>query len=180
MKLPSREECLKLLKKYGVLPNILEHMLVVNKLANHLAKKLKAAGLKIDLDVVDRAALVHDIAKSEELKTDRAKGKDDIHHIIGEEILKKEGYPELGKVVRRHSLRELSKLETWEEKVVNYADTRVKHTDVVSLRERLDDLNKRYNIPLKDRAPERDIFALEEEIYDKLDEKPEDLKKVIK
>jgi putative nucleotidyltransferase with HDIG domain len=155
-------------------------MLVVNRLANHLAKKLKAAGVKIDLDVVDRAALLHDIAKSEELKKNHAKGEDDIHHIAGEEILKKEGYPELGKVVRRHSLREISKLKTWEEKIVNYADTRVKHTEIVSLRERLDDLNKRYNIPLKDRAPECKIFALEKEIYENLEEKPEDLKKVIK
>ncbi|MCD6546940.1 MAG: HD domain-containing protein [Nanoarchaeota archaeon] len=182
MKLPTREECFKLLEKYGILPNILKHSLLVNKIAVYLAKKLKHKGIDIDIDVVDRASLLHDIGKSVLIRNnpEKANSIEDNHHIVGEEILIKEGYPEIARIVRLHSLKEIKNLSTWEEKVLQYADLRVKHDKIVSLRERLDDLYRRYNVPEEKRVDEEIVFSLEKEIFDIIQENPNILKKVIK
>lgn len=178
MKLPTKEEALALLKKYHMKPNIMAHTLVVNKIANYLAKKLKSSGEKIDLDVIDRASMLHDIAKSKYIDAHKPSPEDE-HHIEGEKIMIKEGYPELGRVVRLHSIKEMKNLRDWEEKVIKYSDSRVRHTEIVSLRERLDDLNKRYNVPKEKRVPEHLLFALEKEIYDKIGGTPENLEEDI-
>lgn len=182
MKLPTKKQCSVLFKKYEMLPIVLKHSKLVEKIAVYLAKRLKESGENVDIDVVDRAALLHDIAKSRVVKASNGmiNGEKDMHHIEGEEILKKEGYPELGRIVRLHSLKEMENLRDWEEKIIKYADLRVKHDDIVSVRERLDDLNKRYNIPEHLRIDEKKVFALEKEIYSKLDESPDVLKYKVK
>ena len=181
MKLPTRAECFDLLKKYKVLPNILEHSIVVNKIANYLAKRLKEKGIKIDLNVVDRASLLHDIGKSILIinEPQKARTAEDSHHITGEEILVKEGYPELGLVCRRHSLKELHNINRWEEKVVKYADVRVKHTEIVGVKERMADLQKRYKVKKEEMVSVSEVLKLEKEIYNIIDESPDSLKDVI-
>jgi putative nucleotidyltransferase with HDIG domain len=149
---------------------------MVNKVANYLAKKLKENGIRIDLNVVDCASLLHDIGKSITI-LDKLEDK---HHILAEEILTKEGYPELGLVCRRHSLRELKNVSTWEEKVVKYADLRVKHDKLVSVKERMEDLGERYAFIKEEKVPLSKVLELEKEIYDKLGESPEDMEKVIR
>lgn len=176
MKLPTKEQCFALLHKYKILPNILDHSIMVNKVANYLAEKLHEKGIKIDLDAVDCASLLHDIGKSITI----LEKLEDQHHILAEEILTKEGYPELGLVCRRHSLHEISNLKTWEEKIVKYADDRVKHTEIVSITERVVDLQKRYNVQKKDMVPLSKVLKLEKEIYSNIDESPNILKNVIK
>ena len=77
--------------------------------------------------------------------------------------------------------------QTWEEKIVNYADKLVKHDEIVSLKERFDDLHERYtskvipnfNEELRDEK-EKIIFEYEKEIFSYLDFKPEDLKEILK
>jgi putative nucleotidyltransferase with HDIG domain len=176
MKLPTHEQSLELLKKYKVVPNILGHSIMVNKVANYLAKKLKGKGIKIDLEVVDRASLLHDIGKSITI-LDKLEDK---HHILAEEILTKEGCPELGLVCRRHSLRELKNVSTWEEKIVKYSDLRVKHDKLVDVKERMEDLGKRYKVPEEERVPLSEVLKLEKEIFDVIGESPTILKKAIK
>jgi len=178
MKLPTREECFKLLEKYNTLPNIIEHSKKVNKVAVHLAKKLKEKGIDINIDLVDRASLLHDIAKSKIIREKIPPEKEN-HHIDGEKILIKEGYPKIARIVRMHSLKEIKNLKSWEEKIVQYADMRVRHTNIVSIRERIDDLIKRYNIPPEKRIDEKLVFALEKEIYDVIGDSPEKLKEDI-
>jgi putative nucleotidyltransferase with HDIG domain len=175
MLLPTRAQALALLKKYSILPNILEHSLKVNKVAVFLAKKLIEAGEKVNLDVVDRASLLHDIGKSISI-TEKREAQ---HPIIAKEILTREGYPELGHICMMHSLREIKNLRTWEEKIVNYADTRVKHSGIVSLKERIEDLTKRYNVPESQRLTYRDLLPLETEIFSKLKIKPNDVAKLV-
>ena len=178
MRLPTREECFNLLKKYGTFPNIVEHCKVVDKVAVHLAKKLREKGININIELVDRAALLHDIAKSNTIRKNIPPEQEN-HHIDGEKILVDEGYPEVGRIIRMHSLKEINNLKTWEEKVMQYADLRVRHTNIVSLRERIDDLYERYNVPQEKRVDERVIFALEEEIYNVIGGSPEKLKEEV-
>lgn len=175
MNLPTRGQAIALLKKYRVLSNIFEHSVQVNRVAVFLAKKLAQAGEKVDIDAVDMASLLHDLAKSRTIIEKRA----DNHGAEAEKILKHEGYPELGKLCRKHTLGEIKNLRNWEEKLVNYADTRVKHSEIVSIRERIADLTERYNVPQDRRLSYEDLLPLETEIFSKLKIKPSDVKKMI-
>lgn len=142
-KLPSRQQCLKLLEKYGLPGHIVRHCLAVEKVAVFLAEKLREAGEQIDVDLVSRAALLHDIDKAETLKP----GFGHLHGQMGKEILEKEGFPELGQLALRHLMFrnfEENPFDSWEEKVLNYADKRVNHDKIVSLDERFEYLLKRY------------------------------------
>ena len=73
----------------------------------------------------------------------------DNHVVEGAKIIENLGYPEVAKVMRKHRLFKLDngaiQPKTIEEKIVFYADKRVKNTLVVSLKERYDDVRKRYD-----------------------------------
>jgi HD superfamily phosphodiesterase len=98
-----------------------------------------AAGVEVDVGLVEAAALLHDIAKAACLH-----GGD--HAQEGAGLLRTLGYPEVASLVARHV-----ELGTWrpagqvtEAEILNYSDKRVRHEEVVSLRERFEDLVERY------------------------------------
>lgn len=161
-KLPSREECLELLKE-NVSENVVEHSLLVNKIAMFLGGKLKENGVGVDLELLDRSSLLHDVDKLESLEKGR-------HGVLGEEKLKEKGWHSVGVVVRKHVLDQiLVGLNAWEEKIVFYADKRVKHSEIVSLKERLGYIKERYccvNKEMCERFEEiqEKCFALEKEV----------------
>ena len=175
MTLPSREECFALLKKYNVPKHIILHSIAVEKLAVLLAKKFNKAGIKVDTGLVSRASLLHDIDKLQTLKP----GFEHLHSKLSKEILEKEGFPLLGKMVSRHLLENIleeNAFENWEEKLLFYSDKRVNHDKTVSLDERFDYLLERY-------GKEKKIFdkitkckpkveELEKEIFSKIDITP--------
>ena len=164
--LPTRKECFNLLKEYAVPSHIVEHSLAAMKLAVFLAKRLKEKGVAIDIELVDRACLLHDIVRPSDFQesvyskfekniTDqqkakwkqiRAKYKTVPHEYAAYEILK-DKYPELALAVKKHRymalLDEKEKPSTWEEKLVYYADKRVMHEKIVPLKERLAEGHKR-------------------------------------
>ena len=55
--LPSRDECYSILKEFEVPDGVMGHTELVNKIAVFLAKKLKQAGVDINVELVDRASL---------------------------------------------------------------------------------------------------------------------------
>ena len=61
--IPTREECFNLMDKYRVPIGVKKHCLIVNKIAVFLAKKLRAAGIDIDVNVVEAASLLHDLLR---------------------------------------------------------------------------------------------------------------------
>ncbi|MAG08342.1 hypothetical protein CMO89_02625 [Candidatus Woesearchaeota archaeon] len=206
MNLPTREECFELLKEYHVPENVVAHCEKVAKVAVFLAEKLKEKGADVNIELVEGASLLHDLVricdivefdKSNfkknglditddefiEMKKIRKKfiGKhhaDSCHDILIEE------YPELALVIKRHRFRYIlnkdHKPETWEQKLVFYADKRVKHDKIVSLKERFEDGRKR-NAHLLSKASnkreqeEKQIFALEKEIFNKIGLEPNSL-----
>ncbi len=175
MNIPSREKCMELLKKYNVPDNIINHSVFVSKIAVYLAKKLKRAGKKIDISLVEAGALLHDIAKYKSILEDNEYS----HGDMAEKILLEEGYPEVGEIAKMHRLDRAKELKTWEEKVVYYADKRVLHRKLVSLKERYEDLKKRYKVPKEKRYPLKPLLELEKEIFDAIGESPEQLKEEI-
>ena len=171
MKIPTTEECKKLWDEFNMPENIRQHTLQVNRLAMLLAKKLKQAGVDIDLELVNAASLLHDL--------DKAVTLDDLteHGSKSERWLAEREHKKVGAVVRKHILEHLHEAKdvTWEDKVVNYSDKRVVHNNVVSLKQRFEYLKKRYG-SYHQEWHEKKLFAIEKEIFDKIDMNPEDLK----
>lgn len=174
MKSPSREECLEWYKEYGTPDNIIEHVKTVNRLANFLAKELKDKGITIDLEMVDKASLLHDLDKWLCIND-----KSVDHGFETERILAKKGYPKIGFYARQHRADLiLEELKSWEEKVISYADKRCNGEVVVTLKGRFDYINEKY--PAKDKEKRnkeiRLFYELEKEIFDIIGMDPEDLR----
>lgn len=123
MKLPSREECMRLLREHNNPKNIIEHSLLVADVAVFLAKKIRANRIPVNVDLVERAALLHDVAKFETLSSGEHHGD------VGAEILEKEGYPEIALIAKEHALYKIlekDSLKSLESRIIFYVDKRVK------------------------------------------------------
>ncbi|MCM2326126.1 MAG: hypothetical protein NDI94_06700 [Candidatus Woesearchaeota archaeon] len=163
MKYPSHEECINWYKEQKTPDNIMAHVKKVNEVANFLAEKLTEKGIRINLEIVDKASLLHDLDKWMCIND-----KSIDHGFETERILTKKGFPDLGFYARQHRADIiLDGLNSWEEKIIAYADKRCNDDNVVSLKERFDYVNVKY--PAKDiekrKREMRLFYELEEEIF---------------
>lgn len=176
-RIPTPEECQRILETQDVPPHIRRHSEQVARIARRLAESLRDnGGEAVDVAAVEAAALLHDIAKARCLVT---RGD---HAAEGGELLRGLGLPEIASLVERHVA-----LGVWERggpvveaEILNYADKRVLHEDVVSLAERYQDLITRYSqgVPLAEariRDGWRATEALEQKIFARLPFGPEQL-----
>jgi putative nucleotidyltransferase with HDIG domain len=178
--LPTHKQCLRMLKEHRVPSHIVRHSLTVAKLAVFLSERLKEKGLPVDVALVDRACLLHDIFRICELE------KTEAHEDAAYNLLK-EKYPVLALTVKKHRysalLDEKERPRTWEEKLVYYADKRVMHDRIVPLKERLEEAHKRYaGLRRANVKPTLDttkidglIYKLEKEIFTKISLDPLDV-----
>ena len=134
--IPSRAEAFRIIEACHMPEHILRHSLMVGRVALVIGTWLKSSGFSIDLALVERSSLLHDICKMDCIGT----VKD--HALMAKEFLYREGYPLVGEVVGRHV--RLDSFDVDEAMVVNYADKRVMHDRVVSLTRRFLDLMQRY------------------------------------
>jgi len=144
-RIPSRRECLRLLEENGVYPNIIEHSKTVTEIALEYGRKIKHNGGQVNLRLLEAAALLHDISKHEGLGKDT--NSEITHPEAGARKLREVELPEVADVVEVHGFGKIfepQKLNTWEKKLVYYADKRVNHDKRVNLGERLDYLINRY------------------------------------
>ncbi len=176
MSLPSREKCLALLKKHGLSEGMVRHSLAVERVAVFLAKKLREAGEQVDVELVSRAALLHDVDKTKTLEA----GFRHLHGQISKQILEEEGFPIIGEIAAKHYLYKVleeNPFSSWEEKLVVYADKRVNHDQVVSLDERFQYLLENYGNSEEKRdkiaACKPFIEKLEKEIFSKINASPD-------
>ena len=174
MNLPTKEECFEILKEYEVPQNIVNHVLKVSEVSVFLAKKLVEKGIKVNIDLVEKGAILHDL--------DKIPTKDNYkdHGLVTERILIKKGFPELGSIARSHKGEDIKHglVKNWEEKIVNYIDKRVEETKIVSVVNRFEQGRKRYphlSTPEHIKTEEY-VLELEKEIFSHLNFKPEDLK----
>jgi uncharacterized protein len=127
--LPSREQAIQLLRENNCPPVVIRHCEAVADLASEIATKLQSKGLKINLELVQAGALLHDIGRS---KTHGVN-----HGLVGSQIAKSEDLPEsLSNIIKRHvgggiTIEEAIKFgwptdnympQSIEEKVVSYSD----------------------------------------------------------
>ncbi len=173
--IPNREECLRLMDDFGMLGNIVDHSLEVARVALFLSEELNKRGQKIDLALVEAASLLHDLTKTECIIT-----KED-HALTGSRVLESMGYSRVGEVVAQHIwlVKEGDPSIVSEEEIVNYADKRVMHDRIVSLKDRFNDLRKRYGenptaLQYMDRL-ERMTYNIEKKIFLILQIDPNDL-----
>jgi len=204
--LPTHKECLAIIKEYHVPPHIAKHSLAAAKLAVFLAQRLKEKGIAIDVDLVDRACLLHDIVRICNIKEldysrfeqpvtaeDKAKWRllraryEGIPHEYAAYDILKDKFPILALTIKKHRyigiLNEKEKPNTWEEKLVYYADMRVMHDKIVPLEERLTEAHKRNVHFYKTEAQRLStiakvdplIYRLEKEIFDEIGLSPLDI-----
>lgn len=145
---PDISRCLLLFDQYGMLPNIRDHSIMVARVADTLTKELHSSlpqlARRPDRNLVIAAALLHDIAKTECIKTGGRHAK------VGQQICNKLGFPTIGAIVAEHVVLQNFRETDYKnghfgaKELVFYADKRVLHDKVVSLEERLAYILDRY------------------------------------
>lgn len=188
----TNKDIVKLIKEFNVPLHVRRHCAAVADFCVDLGKKLIAAGVKIDLKLLRQAALLHDLLRVADFKTfepekfpDPVSAEDiefwktlrekwgKIHHAdAAAQILEERGFCDIAAVIKRHKYVQIKHgLETWEDKILYYADKRIKHDKVVPLADRLADGRKR-NFPFiegekPDDELDKKVFELEKEILRK-------------
>ncbi len=172
MMVPSRKQCLMLMDNHKMPLHIQEHSQQVAGIAIALGRHLSRCGVKLDVPLLEAGGLLHDIAKARCLRT----GEN--HAVVGGQMVREMGYPRVASIVEEHVTISVGDLAgpVSESLLVNYADKRVKHTEVVSLHERFGDLADRYAHTAERRArlaQNLSLFmSLEEKIFANLGIQP--------
>lgn len=169
MNIPAREECLEILNEYKVPENVINHCIMVNKIAVFLAKKLKEKGIDVNIELVDAASLLHDVGRTGE----KEQYPNPVHLERGYERLK-EKYPAVADTIRVHGLLLLDRAKTWEQKIANYADKRAWEHEVVSLQKRISSIERRYEFTFPEEQKQK-YSELEKEIFDIIELEPDKL-----
>jgi hypothetical protein len=140
MRIPTSAECARLLEENQTPANVIAHCEGVRDFALSLAKRLSEKGVEVNLPLVSSAAHLHDIEK---LKPN--------HVMAGHDLIRSRGYPEVAVAMKTHGLENLHDPSfyprTIEEKIIFYADKRVKDTTIVSMDQRFSYIRKKYNSP---------------------------------
>lgn len=177
-KVPSVDQCYKLLEEYNVPDHIIQHSEMVCKIAIFLADELNKQGENLSIPEIEAAALLHDMTKMDGLKTRHDHAK------TGKRLLAELGYKRIAEIVAEHIKLQAGRnpRPISEKEIINYSDKRVMHTRIVTLGERFADLRKRYGAKRSDknaieriRSLENETYELENRIFSKLDFTPEGL-----
>ena len=129
MTIPTRSAAAGILLDLDTPPTLIRHMAAVAEIAGFLAERTAARGIAVDRDLVERAALLHDLDKAlPETHPLRRLG----HGHAAAAWLREHDHGELGPAVDNHPVMRLitPEAERWlqrsslEERIVAYADKR--------------------------------------------------------
>jgi molybdenum cofactor cytidylyltransferase len=121
-RLPGPDDCRALLARYGTPAPVVAHAECVALVAGRLGEALRAAGVCLDLRLLQAAAVTHDIARA-------AAG----HAAAGAAVLDAGGFPRVAAVVRHHMDLPATSGEPGEAEVLYLADKLTIGADIVSL-----------------------------------------------
>ncbi len=162
-----------------MMDHIVLHSMQVCRVATYIADHLVGQHIHLNAKMVRSAALLHDITKTRSFDT----GED--HATTGGQFLSDQGYPEVGNLVRQHVVLDeynTTKIPA-EADILNYADKRVLHDEIVDLDRRLDYILERYAKKAEDRERITLLWEktkqLETRIFNKLTISPEDLNRIL-
>jgi len=139
--IPSRSRCIELMDEVDMPVHIRRHSFAVATIALYLGCSLRGnGGSTFNLQLLEAAALLHDIAKPRSIVTGER------HDELGAQMLDERGYFLIAPIVKEHVSMDWLRLNgpMTESLLVNYSDKRVKHDQIVSLEERFRDLLVRY------------------------------------
>lgn len=176
---PDEKECQRLWDKYGMMPHIREHCRAVASVAIEIVRRAEERGLipdgrALSVSYALAGGLLHDLAKT---YTIRHGGS---HAQLGAAWVREEtGNPALAQAVLWHVSWPWNEGELDDTAdplrlpvIVAYADKRVRHDEVVSLKERFDDLMVRYGIDEERQKRIAGYFAraqaVEQAIFDRV------------
>jgi uncharacterized protein len=172
MHIPSREECLCLFDEIQMPQHIRRHSLMVARIALYLGRLLNLNSIRLNLQLLEAGSLLHDIGKPQSIFSG---GR---HEELGAAIVENRGYPVVAPIVKEHVSMDRKRAfgPITESIMVNYADKRVKHEQVVTLEDRFYDLMDRYAKNAEHRVLLReklDLFLeLEKRIFSHLTIRP--------
>jgi uncharacterized protein len=139
-KLPSRKKALIFLESSGCSKEVINHCKAVSVNAVRTAKKIKRTGIKVNLQLVEIGALLHDVGRSKTHSVD--------HAVIGAAIAQQGGFPEsVISIIKRHVGGGITPTEaksfgwkndiyvplTIEEKIVSYADKLIEKSKIAPI-----------------------------------------------
>lgn len=135
-RIPSKNACLELLHSYGTPPHVIAHCNAVADTAVRIGQLLKEKGLPIDLDLLEGASLLHDIARTEEN-----------HGVKGARIAIRHGYHKTGKLIKRHMfyISDPYHDRIDEQDILCLADRMIKEDQYVGLETRMKSVLDKYS-----------------------------------
>jgi len=149
LKLPKRNEALRMMEEAGCSQMVIDHCISVTKVAMRLAEMLRRQGIDLDLELVRIGALMHDLGRSRTHSVE--------HGAIGGQLAREMGLPEaLTRIIERHvgagiTSKEAERIglpkrsyvpETLEEKIVAYADKLLEGDRLVDIEVTIEKLGK--------------------------------------
>jgi len=147
--LPSRKEALRLLVQSGCSRQVVRHCEAVAALAVQMAETCRKRGLKVNVQLVERGALLHDIGRSKTHTVD--------HVIEGAEVARYLSLPRpIVAIIERHAGGGITRNEarrlgwpvkeylprTLEEKIVAYADKLMEGSRRVNIQRTVEKLSR--------------------------------------
>jgi putative nucleotidyltransferase with HDIG domain len=129
-----------MLAENGVPANIVAHSVQVARIAVELAQAMASRGLQVNVAMVEAGALLHDISKHEGF----GKNPSVPHGLAGAQRLADMGLHDIAAIVECHVMESVHELNTWEKKLVFYADKRVNHDQPVTFDQRMEYLLRTY------------------------------------
>ena len=88
---PGKAECLKMLEEYHTPENVIRHCAAVTDAALKIASALVEKGFSFDVELIQAACLLHDIARVK-----------DEHWHVGADFALNIGLPEEAEIIRKH------------------------------------------------------------------------------
>lgn len=186
--------------------HVRDHCKQVASVAMQVAESFVKVGEMVDMHLLYVSCMLHDMCRVcdfRELKKDgfqesiseekwakweqlRKEYSDQHHADIAFDQLSERGYVDTAEVIRLHKstaiVKESNSFKTLEQKITYYADKRVKHTEIVDLKERFRDGRERHGVENTDEEKklfekvEQKTLELEKELLGKIDLNPEDIK----
>jgi uncharacterized protein len=140
MSIPTKGECLMVMDQTHMPAHIRKHSMMVARASLYLGELLNRNSSRLDLHLLEAAALLHGIAKMQSIETGGS------HSEMGAKMVADLGYLALAPIVRDHVTMDTERVRgpVTESVLVNYCDKRVKHDQIVNIKDRFDDLIARY------------------------------------
>lgn len=186
MHLPTQPQITELYQRYHTPLHIVDHMVMVDRIATWLAEQRKKQGDQVDIELTSVAARLHDLVRLPQQWSYLPAGiTTPLPHAEINYFILRNDFPEVAEIIRVHSLMTIlqpNAFASLEQKIVYYADKRANHSSIVSLQDRLQLGQSRWQVtPEQDHSAEllTKLTQLETELFQHLTIHPNDLHAVI-